>query len=45
MSTLFDRIKHSVMADLHDAMETKEKKNPIGLLNQYLRDSEKEAKK
>lgn len=45
MSSLFDRIKHSVMADLHNAMETKEKKNPIGLLNQYLRDSEKEAKK
>ncbi|QQZ08103.1 PspA/IM30 family protein [Heyndrickxia vini] len=45
MSTLFDRIKSSVMADLHEAMDTKEKKNPIGLLNQYLRDSEKEAKK
>lgn len=45
MSTLFDRIKNSVMADLHDVLETKEKKNPISLLNQYLRDSENEAKK
>ncbi|MGE8206732.1 PspA/IM30 family protein [Heyndrickxia sp. NPDC080065] len=45
MTTLFEKIKNSVMADLHDILETKEKNNPISRLNQYLRESENEAKK
>ncbi|MGE6258581.1 PspA/IM30 family protein [Heyndrickxia sporothermodurans] len=45
MSNLFDRIKNTVMSDLNDALDNKDKKNPISLLNQYLRESENEAKK
>lgn len=42
---LFERIKQTISADLHDVLDKKEMKNPIALLNQYLRDCEKEAKK
>ncbi|MBA4535574.1 PspA/IM30 family protein [Bacillus aquiflavi] len=42
---LFERIKNTILADLHDAIDKKEMKNPVALLNQYLRDCEKEAKK
>lgn len=42
---LFERIKNSISADLHDVLDKKEMKNPISVLNQYLRDCEKEAKK
>jgi phage shock protein A len=45
MTTLFERIKHTVMADLNDTMDKKEYKNPISKLNQYLRESENEVKK
>lgn len=42
---LFERIKRTISADLHDVLDQKEMKNPIALLNQYLRDCEKEVKK
>lgn len=45
MTNLFARIKNTVMADLHDALDQKEKQNPIALLNQYLRQCEQETEK
>ncbi|WP_027965059.1 PspA/IM30 family protein [Halalkalibacillus halophilus] len=45
MSNIFTRMKNTVSADLHDWMDDKEQKNPIAMLNQHLRDSEKEVEK
>ena len=45
MANLLTRIKNTVMADLHEAMDQKESKNPIALLNQYLRECEAETEK
>jgi len=45
MTNLLERIKNTVMADLHEVLDKKEQKNPIALLNQYLRESENETKK
>jgi lia operon protein LiaH len=45
MTNLFTRIKDMIAADLHSAMDQKEKKNPIALLNEYLRQSELETEK
>lgn len=45
MTSLLQRIRNAILADLHEALDQKERKNPIALLNQYLRDSEKEVKK
>ncbi|AZU60866.1 PspA/IM30 family protein [Neobacillus mesonae] len=45
MTNLFTRIKNVVMADLHETLDHKENKNPIALLNQYLRQSEQETEK
>jgi lia operon protein LiaH len=45
MTNLFTRIKNTVLADLNEALDQKEKKNPIALLNQYLRQSEQETEK
>jgi lia operon protein LiaH len=45
MSNLFERIKNSISADLHEALDNKEQKNPISLLNQYLRQCEQEVEK
>jgi lia operon protein LiaH len=45
MTNLFTRIKDTIMADLHEAVDQKEKKNPIALLNQYLRQCEQETEK
>jgi lia operon protein LiaH len=45
MANLFSRIKNSVLADLHEALDQKEQKNPIALLNQYLRECEQETEK
>ncbi|MBT2693945.1 PspA/IM30 family protein [Bacillus sp. ISL-55] len=45
MANLLTRIKNTVMADLHEALDQKEKKNPIALLNQYLRECENETEK
>ncbi|RWZ58842.1 PspA/IM30 family protein [Halobacillus fulvus] len=45
MGNLFTRLKDSITADLHDALDQKEQKNPIAMLNQYLRESEKETEK
>ncbi|MFT4413833.1 PspA/IM30 family protein [Fredinandcohnia humi] len=45
MANLFTRLKASIAADFHELLDEKEKKNPIALLNQYLRQSEAEVEK
>ncbi|MFJ7725020.1 PspA/IM30 family protein [Neobacillus sp. NPDC097160] len=45
MTNLFTRIKNSITADIHEALDQKEKQNPIALLNQYLRQCEQETEK
>lgn len=45
MTNLFTRIKNTVLADLNEVLDQKEKKNPIALLNQYLRECEQETTK
>lgn len=45
MANLFSRIKNAVLADLHGVLDQKEQKNPIALLNQYLRECEQETEK
>jgi lia operon protein LiaH len=45
MTNLLTRLKDTVMADLHAAVDQKEKQNPIALLNQYLRQCEQETEK
>jgi lia operon protein LiaH len=45
MTNLFTRLKDIITADLHNAMDQKEQKNPIALLNEYLRQSELETEK
>ncbi|BDG49202.1 PspA/IM30 family protein [Parageobacillus sp. KH3-4] len=45
MADLLTRIKNIIMADLHEMIDQKEKKNPIALLNEYLRQCEKEVEK
>ena len=45
MTNLFTRIKNTITADLHEALDHKEKQNPIVLLNQYLRQCEQETEK
>lgn len=43
--SLFTRIKNTIAADFHEVLDKKEQKNPISMLNQYLRDCEKEVDK
>jgi phage shock protein A len=45
MSNLLNRIKNAIAADLNEVLDQKEKKNPIALLNEYLRQSEQETEK
>jgi lia operon protein LiaH len=45
MTNLFTRFKDVITADLHAAIDQKEKQNPIALLNQYLRQCEQETEK
>jgi lia operon protein LiaH len=43
--SLFKRVRDCVLADFNDVLDKKEMKNPVAMLNQYLRDCEDEAKK
>lgn len=45
MSQLFSRMKQAISADVHDLLDKKEKKNPIAMLNEYLRQCELETEK
>ncbi len=43
MQSLWNRLKYSMQADLHDLFDKKDSKNPIAMLNQYVREAEKET--
>ncbi|WP_339252289.1 PspA/IM30 family protein [Sporosarcina sp. FSL W8-0480] len=43
MNTLWNRIKYTVQADLHSMLDKKESKNPIAMLNQYVKEAEKQT--
>ncbi|MFC5605103.1 PspA/IM30 family protein [Sporosarcina koreensis] len=43
MNTLWNRIKYTVQADLHSMLDKKESKNPIAMLNQYIKEAEKQT--
>lgn len=43
MTSLLKRLKYSVEADLHKLFDKKEEKNPIAMLNQYIREAEKQT--
>lgn len=43
MKSLWYRLKYSVQADLHEVFDKKERKNPIAMLNQYIREAEKQT--
>lgn len=45
MANLFTRIKDSIVQDLHGVLDQKEQKNPLAVLNHYLRQCEQEAEK
>ncbi|WP_332238461.1 PspA/IM30 family protein [Sporolactobacillus sp. KGMB 08714] len=45
MSHLLTRIKDSIASDLNELLDQKEQKNPIAMLNQYLRRCEKETER
>jgi phage shock protein A len=45
MANIFTRIKDSITADLHEVIDQKEQKNPISVLNHYLRQCENETEK
>jgi lia operon protein LiaH len=45
MTTLWKRFKYAFEADLHIAFDKKEQKNPIAMLNQYIREAEKQTEK
>ncbi|WP_141903545.1 PspA/IM30 family protein [Lysinibacillus sp. Y5S-8] len=40
---LFQRFRYTVEADLHQIFDKKEQKNPITMLNQYIREAEKQT--
>lgn len=43
MTTLWKRFKYTINADLHNAFDKKEQVNPIAMLNQYVREAEKQT--
>ncbi|CEG25622.1 PspA/IM30 family protein [Bacillus sp. B-jedd] len=45
MANLFTKLKDTIMADLNEVLDKKERNNPIGMLNEYLRQCEKETEK
>ncbi|QCK81809.1 PspA/IM30 family protein [Geobacillus kaustophilus NBRC 102445] len=45
MMSVFSRLKTIIEADLHEWLDEKEKKNPIALLNHYLRQCEQEVER
>ncbi|RFU62413.1 PspA/IM30 family protein [Peribacillus glennii] len=45
MNNLFTRIKNAIAADFNEMLDEREQKNPIALLNQYLRQCEQETEK
>ncbi|MCA0992659.1 PspA/IM30 family protein [Pseudalkalibacillus hwajinpoensis] len=45
MAHLLTRIKQSIEADFHNMLDQKEQKNPLSMLNHYLRQCEQEVEK
>lgn len=43
MKNLFTKFKYSIQADLHDMFDKKVDKNPIKMLNHYIREAEKQT--
>lgn len=43
MANLWQRLKYTVEADLNEMFDKKEDKNPIKMLNQYIREAEKQT--
>lgn len=43
MNSLWNRLKYTVQADLHTVLDKKESKNPIAMLNQYIKEAEKQT--
>jgi lia operon protein LiaH len=43
MTTLWKRFKSAIEADLHQTFDKKEQKNPLAMLNQYVREAEKQT--
>ncbi|MGG0655693.1 PspA/IM30 family protein [Rummeliibacillus pycnus] len=43
MVNLLQRLKYTIEADLHHLFDKKEEKNPIAMLNQYVREAEKQT--
>ena len=43
MTSLLRRLKYSIEADLNKLFDKKEEKNPITMLNQYIREAEKQT--
>ena len=45
MANLLERMKNTLLADINNLLDKKEEKNPLALLNQYVRECEKETDK
>lgn len=45
MANIFTRIKNIVVADINEILDKKEQKNPVSVLNQYIRRCEQETEK
>ena len=43
MKNLLMKFKYTIQADLHDLFDKKVEKNPIKMLNQYIREAEKQT--
>ncbi|MEG0384891.1 PspA/IM30 family protein [Solibacillus cecembensis] len=43
MKNLLAKFKYSIQADLHDLFDKKVEKNPLSMLNQYIREAEKQT--
>jgi lia operon protein LiaH len=43
MKNLLTKFKYSIQADLHDLFDKKVEKNPISMLNHYIREAEKQT--
>ena len=43
MKNLLTKFKYSIQADLHDLFDKKVEKNPLSMLNQYIREAEKQT--
>lgn len=45
MVNIFKRFMYSIEAEVHNLLDKQERKNPVAMLNQYVRDAEKQVSK